>query len=100
MIPPSQRPFRLKSADELKALVKELHRHGIEPDNPSGLPFDPHRHEAVNIRFDPAQADHLVLDVLRRDDGAGERLARARETRVGDVHGMRAGGFTFRWFTA
>lgn len=81
------------SADQLRRgiemthgeLIQLLHRHGIEPDDPSGLPFDPHRHEAVNIRFDPAQADHLVLDVLQRGYVRGTEIIRPARVVVNDL---------------
>src|SRR5688572_25651216 len=81
------------SADQLRRgieithreLMQLLHRHGIEPDNPSGLPFDPYRHEAVNVRFDPAQADHLVLDVLQRGYARGTEIIRPARVVVNDL---------------
>lgn len=81
------------SADQLRRgieithreLIQLLHRHGVEPDDPSGLPFDPHRHEAVTMRFDPAQADHLVLDVLQRGYVRGTEIIRPARVVVNDL---------------
>lgn len=81
------------SADQLRRgieithreLIQLLHRHGVEPDDPIGLPFDPHRHEAVTIRFDPAEADHLVLDVLQRGYVRGTEIIRPARVVVNDL---------------
>lgn len=68
-----------------REVLQLLHRHNVEPDDPVGLPFDPHRHEAVNIRFDPAQGDHLVLDVLQRGYHRGAEIIRPARVVVNDI---------------
>jgi molecular chaperone GrpE len=47
-------------------LDKLLRRHGIEPEDSIGQPFDPHRHEALRVLHDPTQPDQTVLDVFER----------------------------------
>jgi molecular chaperone GrpE len=42
----------------LQQLRLLLRQHGIETEEIIGQPFDPHRHEAVSQRHDPAQANH------------------------------------------
>src|SRR5258708_9975152 len=46
----------------LQQLYQLLRRHAIEPEESLGRPFDPHRHDAVMIRHDPSQPDHILLD--------------------------------------
>jgi len=50
----------------LQQLQQLLRRHGIEPEESGGQPFDPHRHEAVATRNDPSQPDHAVLETFQR----------------------------------
>jgi molecular chaperone GrpE len=50
----------------LQQLRLLLRQHGIETEEIIGQPFDPHRHEAVSQRHDPAQANHAVLEVFQR----------------------------------
>lgn len=68
-----------------RELIQLLHRHGVQPDDPRGLPFDAHRHEAVSVRFDPAQADHIVLDVLQRGYVRGPEIIRPARVVVNDL---------------
>lgn len=88
-----ERALASPSADQLREgielthreLIQVLHRHGVEADDPSGLPFDPHRHEAVSIRFDPEQADHLVVGVLQRGYVRGDEIIRPARVVVNDL---------------
>lgn len=88
-----ERALASPSADQLRRgiemthreLMQLLHRHGVDPDDPLGLPFDPNRHEAVTIRFDPAQADHLVLEVLQRGYARGAEVIRPARVVVNDL---------------
>ena len=42
----------------------------------AGQPFDPHQHEAVSQRHDPAQPDRAVIEVLQRGYRRGEKVFR------------------------
>jgi molecular chaperone GrpE len=46
----------------LQQLTQLLRRHGIEPEESLGRPFDPLYHEAVSARHDPSQPDHVILE--------------------------------------
>ncbi len=83
--PVSEDPLRRGIEMTHRELLLLLHRHGIKPDDPAGLPFDPHRHEAVNIRFDPAHADHLVLEVLQCGYLRGTEIIRPARVIVNDL---------------
>ncbi|HWQ90884.1 MAG TPA: nucleotide exchange factor GrpE [Clostridia bacterium] len=50
----------------LQQFFSVLKRHGLEPELPLGQPFDPHRHEAVGVRSNPAFANGAVLEVWQR----------------------------------
>ena len=60
----------------LQQLRLLLRQHGIESEESVGQAFDPHRHEAVAQRHDPAQADHAILEVLQRGYRRGEKVFR------------------------
>lgn len=60
----------------LKQLRGLLHRHGIEPVEALGQPFNPHRHEAVAVRHDPRQPDHIVLEDVQRGYCRGDKVFR------------------------
>jgi molecular chaperone GrpE len=69
----------------LKQLQQLLRQHGIESGEVAGLPFDPHRHEALSQGHDPTQPDHTVLKVLRRGYWRGERVIRPANVVVNDL---------------
>jgi molecular chaperone GrpE len=56
--------------------MQQLRQHGIETQEGAGQPFDPHLHEAVSQRYDPAYPDHAILDVLQRGYQRGEKVFR------------------------
>lgn len=60
----------------LRQLLQLLHRHGVDSVEDAGVPFDPHRHEAVTVRNDPDRPDRSVLDVIRRGYRHGDRVIR------------------------
>jgi molecular chaperone GrpE len=60
----------------LKQLQQLLRQHGIESGEIVGLPFDPHRHEALSQSHDPSQPDHAILKVLRRGYWRGAQVIR------------------------
>lgn len=62
-----------------------LSRHGIEPEEGLGQPFDPHRQEAVATRRDEAQPDLTVLDVFQRGYRRGEESFRPAKVVVNDL---------------
>jgi molecular chaperone GrpE len=53
-----------------------LHHHGIEAEGDVGVPFDPHRHEAISVRHDPLQPDQTILEVAQRGYRRGDKLFR------------------------
>jgi molecular chaperone GrpE len=46
----------------LQQLTQLLRRHGIEPEESLGRPFDQLYHEAVSARHKPSQPDHIILE--------------------------------------
>jgi len=69
----------------LQQLRLLLRQHGIETEESVGQPFDPHRHEAVSQRHDPAQANHAVLEVFQRGYRRGEKVFRPAKVVVNDL---------------
>lgn len=69
----------------LQQLHQLLRRHGVEPEESLGRPFDPHRHEAVATRRDPAQPDHAVLEVFQRGYRHGDVVFRPAKVVVNDL---------------
>jgi len=68
----------------LRQLGGLLHRHGVEPVEAVGQPFDPHRHEAVAMGHDPSQPDHCVLEVVQRGYCRGDKVFRPAKVIVND----------------
>jgi molecular chaperone GrpE len=60
----------------VQQLRQLLRQHGIDAQEPAGQRFDPHLHEAVSQRHDPAQPEHVILDVLQRGYRRGEKVFR------------------------
>lgn len=76
----------------LQQLRQLLSRHGIEIQACAGHPFDPHLHEAVAIRREPALPDHAILEVLQRGYRRGDQVFRPAKVVVNDLtHPERAG---------
>jgi molecular chaperone GrpE len=69
----------------LQQLRLLLRQHGIEPEESVGRPFDPHRHEAVSQRYDPAHPNHTILEVLQRGYRRGEKVFRPAKVVVNDL---------------
>ena len=69
----------------LRQLGQLLSRHGIEAVKDVGRPFDPERHEAVMVRNDPVQPDHVVLEVTRRGYCRGDEVFRPAHVIVNDL---------------
>jgi molecular chaperone GrpE len=69
----------------LQQMGQLLHRHGIEGVEDLGQPFDPRRHEAVSVRRDPGQPDHIVLEVTQRGYWRGDKVFRPAKVIVNDL---------------
>ena len=69
----------------LQQLHQLLRRHGIEPEESRGQPFDPHRHEAIATRLDPSQPDHAVLETFQRGYRRGTEVFRPAKVVVNDL---------------
>ena len=69
----------------LHQLQQLLHRHGIDPEESVGQPFDPHRHEAVRARRDTSQPDHVVLEVFQRGYRRSNEVIRPAKVVVNDL---------------
>jgi molecular chaperone GrpE len=69
----------------LQHLRSLLHHHGIEPVEDVGLPFDPHRHEAISLRHDPLAPDQTILEVAQRGYRRGDNLFRPAKVVVNDT---------------
>lgn len=60
----------------LEQLHQALRRHGVEPEESVGQPFDPVRHEAVGTRTVPLQPDQAVLETFQRGYRRGQETFR------------------------
>lgn len=69
----------------LQEVGQLLKRHGIEPVEDVGLPFDPQRHEAVFVQQDPAQPDRVVLAVTQRGYCCNDKVFRPAQVIVNDL---------------
>ena len=69
----------------LQQLTQLLRRHGIEPEESLGKPFDPHYHEAVTVRHDPSQPDHIILETFQRGYQRGNEVFRPAKVIVNDL---------------
>jgi molecular chaperone GrpE len=69
----------------LQQLRLLLDRHGIESKEIIGQPFDPHQHEAISQRHDPAQPDHAILEVAQRGYRRGAKTFRPAKVVVNDL---------------
>jgi len=69
----------------LKQLQQLLRQHGVESDEIVGKPFDPHRHEALSQRHDPAKPDHAILEVVQRGYQRGAKVVRPAKVIVNDL---------------
>ena len=60
----------------LQQLTQLLRLHGVEPEECLGRPFDPLYHEAVSVRHDPDQPDHVILETFQRGYRRGNEVFR------------------------
>ena len=81
----SSEPLHQGVTMTLQQMGQLLHRHGIEAVEDLGRPFDPHRHEAVSVRHDPSQPDHVVLEVTQRGYRRGDKVFRPAQAIVNDL---------------
>jgi molecular chaperone GrpE len=69
----------------LKQLKQLLRHHGVESDEIVGKLFDPHRHEALSQGHDPAQPDHVILQVVQRGYQKGTKIVRPAKVIINDL---------------
>jgi molecular chaperone GrpE len=72
--------------DGLRAVLDHmdavLERQGVHRIGRPGEPFDPTRHEAVEVRETDAVPDHAVVEVLRSGYARGDRVLRPAQVAV------------------
>jgi molecular chaperone GrpE len=72
--------------DGLRAVLEHmdavLERHGVRRIGERGEPFDPNRHEAVDVRETDEAADRTVVEVLRSGYARGDRVLRPAQVVV------------------
>ena len=81
----SSEPLHQGVTMTLQQMGQLLHRHGIEAVEDMGRPFDPHRHEAVSVRYDPGQPDQIILEVTQRGYCRGDKVFRPAKVIVNDL---------------
>jgi molecular chaperone GrpE len=69
----------------LQQLMQLLLRHGVQPEESLGRPFDPRYHEALSVRHDPSQPDHVVLETFERGYRRGNEVFRPAKVVVNDL---------------
>jgi molecular chaperone GrpE len=69
----------------LQELTQLLRRHGVEPEESVGKPFNPLYHEAVSVRHDPSQPDHVILETFQRGYRPGNEVFRPAKVVVNDL---------------
>ena len=69
----------------LQQLQQLLYRHDIESVEDLGRPFNPHRHEAISVRYDPGQPDQSILEVAQRGYCRGDKVFRPAKVIVNDL---------------
>jgi len=69
----------------LQQLHQLLRRHGIEPVEDLGQPFDPNRHEALRAGHDPSRPDHSVLEVFERGYRRGQEVFRPAKVVINEL---------------
>ena len=69
----------------LKQLQQLLRQHCVESEEIVGKPFDPHMHEALSQRHDPAQPDQAILEVVQRGYRKGAKVVRPAKVVINDL---------------
>ena len=77
--------FRQGVEMTLQQLQLLLRKHGVETEEILGKPFDPHQHEALSQRHDPAQPDHAILEVFQRGYRKSGQVFRPAKVSVNKV---------------
>jgi len=68
-----------------KGLHKILERNGIESFDPTGVPFDPSRHEALRtVSVETKEEDHLVIKTLQRGYEQEGKVLRPAKVEIGE----------------
>ena len=75
----------------LQQLTQLLRHHGVEPEESLGRPFDPLYHEAVSVRHDPSQPDHVILETFQRGYRRGNEVFRPAKVVVNDLRHAKTG---------
>jgi molecular chaperone GrpE len=75
----------------LQQLTQLLRLHGVEPEESLGRRFDPRYHEAVSVRRDPSQADHVILETFQRGYRHGNEVFRPAKVVVNDLSNTGGG---------
>jgi len=80
-------PEQLREGVEmtLQQLQQLLRHHRIEPEESTGLPFEPTRHDAVVTRADSSQPDHTVLETFQRGYRRGNQTFRPAKVVVNNL---------------
>src|SRR5450432_4564229 len=74
----------------LQQLRLLLGQHGIESGEIVGKQFDPHQHEAISQRHNPAQPGHAILEVVQRGYQRGKKVFRPAKVVVNDLTQSKA----------
>jgi molecular chaperone GrpE len=82
---PAFRQFHQGVEMTWQQLRQLLNQHGIETAEIVGQPFDPHQHEAISQRHDPAHPNHTILEVFQRGYKKGEKIIRPAKVVVNDL---------------
>jgi molecular chaperone GrpE len=69
----------------VQQLNQLLRRHGIEREDSQGQQFDPNRHEALAIRKDETQPDHVVLETFEQGYRRGTEVFRPAKVVVNEL---------------
>ena len=73
-------------SEGLRAVLDQMEtilaRHGVARIGHPGEPFDPERHEAIDVRMSDEVPDRTVLDVVRSGFALGERVLRPAQVVV------------------
>ncbi|MGE5293374.1 MAG: nucleotide exchange factor GrpE [Solirubrobacterales bacterium] len=81
----SSGPLRQGVTMTLQQMGQLLGRHGIEAVEDLGRPFDPRRHDAVFVGYDPNRPDRTILEVIQRGYRRGDTVFRPAKVVVNDL---------------
>jgi molecular chaperone GrpE len=91
---PAQTVAQLREGVELtlRQMTRLLNQHGLTGRDDLGQPFDPHYHEAVCVRSEPARAEHEILEVWQRGWVRGKELFRPAKVVVNKLKDSNPAG--------